>query len=536
MRALRIAVAASSLGLAAIVLFHSLTLSYVVDVRTIALIGELAAHDSLGSAYTRSLVYSAIVALASVSVGFWLAACSSTLSPADRTAKLLILLLLPVTIGDLAIAATLRAVYSASPMLVTALGPRPPLLLWPLAVAIKVCTLGSMCWYVSWLTLSSTPRTVTHFARVGGLSFGELASDAMWPVVRPLIGVLLLLCFVLASQEHTVLDLVFKSSAGTSTELAGNALERLYYGNLNALAQPAANDLALQQGAAYLLLVLVSSPLVIWIGLAALSMQVRSARDRWKTAPGHKSTRIAVFVAALMVLLPMALGVALLQPEWNWEVWDVVLPALGASLVAGVAAAVVAVGVGAAWRIAFKSLADPLSVKGRLALHALLVLPAIPSLCVLLEAFGWVSRFAGSPMATWQVAWLLGQIAVAFPVLSVFLVWIHAAVPSAELQLHVRSGATFGEVISLSFLRRFMAEYALVAVFSVSLVWNEPSLARVLSDVVPSFSSLLTRRLSGRAVDYGEAGTLVLVSAIFAGTLLVLWSRVAAARLPEEGS
>lgn len=61
------------------------------------------------------------------------------------------------------------------------------------------------------------------------------------------------------------------------------------------------------------------------------------------------------------------------------------------------------------------------------------------------------------------------------------------------------------ETISVSFLKRFKAEYLLFFILGFSFILNEAIINSLFSDYIPSFVSSMKMLITGRGADYEKA-------------------------------
>jgi ABC-type tungstate transport system substrate-binding protein len=147
----------------------------------------------------------------------------------------------------------------------------------------------------------------------------------------------------------------------------------------------------------------------------------------------------------------------------------------------------------------------------------------IPPIIVLISGFKWMGLIGYNSEIIIYAIWILGHTILTLPILGSFVLSNHFRVSNNELDYLKVFKLNNSELIRLSFLKRFKAEYLLLFIIGYSFIWNEAILNNLFSDYIPSFTSGLKMLITGRAADYSSAFGYLLVSIILAVTAVLIW-------------
>lgn len=478
----------------------------------------------------RSLIVASVSSLASVLTGFALSIAMRNISVGTHGGTLMAILTLPVVVGDLVIGFAFKAITMDREVFQLVFADRPQWAVLTAIIVMQVWQYGLLCGYLFWLRVVSIEQPVADFAKISGLTLIEWVRDVLWPRCRELAMVLLLITFFAAAHEYAKSWLVFKVSPGTRTSLTSHALWELYQQRLPvnpAFAQATALQACLMVGGAILLCAIIIMGVLYTSEHALVRGMNAKARCRerhcWEGAPVEGSAWYAtcwLVAAAAMTLVPLLSPPARFAFSLSIE-WTSVIKAASGSAVAGAFALLVAFVFGVVARVSSPSgfaRFTPLAVCVSM---ALLALRSIPPLAFILSGYHLFAYLHGSRIGS-MVSWLIGHALLALPLLGVFTIWLHTRVSQNELEFQEGAGVSIAGIANRSFVSRFPLDYAFLFLFAWSLVWNESTLNRVVSDTVPTFVDLLSRQLSVRA-DFSRSTTLCLVSVLLGLAAISLW-------------
>jgi hypothetical protein len=359
------------------------------------------------------------------------------------------------------------------------------------------------------------------FAEAEGRSFEELLRDVLWPQCRSLTTLIVLFYCGQTFQEYAKLQIVFRPSQSTKTELISHYLARYLETYLPANARAAITD-TLAIG------VLVGFVGVIgaYVTSAAVRRSLSMISDcfvagprtsrRWDsvTRDDVEGKGLVLFLYSCIVLAPFG-GLATIR----WLVdRNLLVFALRAAIAALLCCMVVAgisfycaAGLRLAWPDRFTAKSHDIAVLAALALCEYF----IPAICISLLAFYWLPIFAPSVpgSVTTVIAWFSGEFLWAFPLLTIFLVQTNSRIKGSELSYLHLYRATSTEIVRDSFWKRMTGEYVLLFSFAFSIILTESTLNSITSSWstrTPAIATALLHLLEGRAGSYGAAASLCL--------------------------
>lgn len=518
------------LGLVLFYLFPLLTALFSKDTYT-RFLGFILYNNQGGVAFARTLVFAATVSTLEVLLGFGGALIVRRVQVFTTTGRSLSLLLIPVLLGNLSIAFLLKIQLMNSSWFERGVASRSFVSVWGTLLLIELWQFGTLFLYLFWLRLQRLPQNALDFTRVARLKSAEIVRDVLWPHCRNLAGLLVLIGFLFACQEFAKTELIFKPSLGTDTELANHWLEREYYRDLNTYGANFARNATFKNSAGLIVASLVVVASTILLLLAAITIVVRWApivSGQFTRRQGIKfknsiGPQVLAWLIIVFAALPLAGALRYLRPGAVSDLSEIahaLLLAFGGALIAST----IAIVFGVAARIGGPRLLQKFDHKSLRVFIALFLLQAVPIMSLALCGYEWISRL--SQYSTWQqvAVWLVGQSVFSLPLLGGFVLWMHFQVNTRELEFQEASQLSLREMTLWTFLKRFSLEYILVFIFAFSFIWNEDTLNRIMSDVIPSLVHRLGTRVTGRGTSYSEAATLVTFSVALSVLMVLVWN------------
>lgn len=515
---------------ALVVIFLFPLLSYLGDYESYSrLFRYLWLNERGGHAFSRTLFFATAASILEVLLAFVGALALRRLEVFTKLGRALSLMLVPALMGSLSVAFFFKVQLMNSQWFEETIASRSFIPVWGTLLLIEFWQHGLLFLYLLWLRLQSVPKNSIDFAHASQLTSGEIIRDVYWPHCRNLVGLLLLVGFLFACQEYSKSAILFKPSIGTQTELANHWLERNYNLDLNTYKASVARDNAYKNSAALVMVILLTVAGLVWLLLLLTSIAVRIAPFIRSNKTTFQSMKISLgaalygCLALSFTLLPLILAVRYLRPGYVSEfseLWHAALLTLTASLLAFMIAGSTAI----AARIAAPTLLQEFNGKSLWVFIILYLLQAVPAICLGLCGYDWIALLGHSSPVKHVAVWLIAQSILVLPMLGGFLLWIHFRVSNRELEYQQIARLSLGEVTLWTFFKRFKLEYLLVVIFAFSFIWNEDTINRIMSDVIPSIVDRLGARITGRGASYSEAATLSLFSLSITLLMVIIWN------------
>lgn len=386
---------------------------------------------------------------------------------------------------------------------------------------------GLLILYTLTLIADTIPRSVTLYARGLGLTLREWIRDVLWPMARPAGILLCLFVFIAAEHEYIATFLSLRPSPGTGTELVSHWMNRVYTTLVLSTNASTALDLLSASGIVLLAASLAVGAItvglllgIIRIGTSSLGLHIRRERRKSATRSPLGSSVIGI-LAVIFAMVPIILATSFLPPTFPS---DLTLATFTAPLIFIVAFFGTVLG----WIIAVTArlmlgnrTIDTASVVRILLL--LLSPVVVPPFLVGISSFSWWSITNGSSQYGLMTLWGISQLALVTPLIASFLFATFLSVSNSELHYQRWIGASLQEIASNSFTKRFVPQLLFSLLFSFLQVWNEAAVNGVFENIVPSFSTLINRTLSGRAESIANASGYAYFGTALAIGLAMLW-------------
>jgi hypothetical protein len=423
----------------------------------------------------------------------------------------------PALIGSVAWGFTWKLLLVEN-ILTFRLADRPFVTTWTVLSVIQIWQFLPAFAFLFWLRLQAIEARYLDFGRIEGLTFGEVIRDIHWPHCRDFAGLLSLFSLAQGFVEYSKFVLIVRSSEGTKTELISHRIER-FFSYLVPADPVGALKAILAIAGAVCLVGIVAALCVIGVVQRSGDQLTKSFLARWPSLPigaGRAWPRLLTSLTTLAILAP--LGTTAVEGFRVGTVdWLRIALSASMSLVGATLGFIVSWGFAFSSRLAWPDQLARLGSESRILLAVALGIYFFPPLALSLCSFYWLTyaRIQLGSGGSVILGWLLGQTILVFPLLGVFLVHLHFAIPAKELESQLFYRARAREIALYSFISRFKLDYLVVLVFGFAFVFSESSLNSVTSGWsrwVPSMAIELLQRVDGRASSYKEAASLILIS------------------------
>lgn len=403
---------------------------------------------------------------------------------------------------------------------------------------ILLWRIGTVAAYTLVLIVADAPENVLTYARSLRLRFREWFRDIVWPLTRPASILLSIFVFIAAEHEYLPTFLALKPSPGTGTELLSHWMNRIYTSGVVGSDVANAQDTVKAAGAIFVFISLAVAAITT-IALIAL-VQISTSSGGGRNPGGGKS--VATFgppasrsvlglaavalLLAIFALMPIGSAVRFLVPTFPAGSGAL----LGSTVPLVVFAAILATLVSMVTAFIARLMISVTVIKTRTVILVMTILLsplAVPPFLIALSSFDWWSHTGGGVWGL-RALWLLAQIVLVLPVVSAFLFAVFLGVSNEELQYQRSIRATTPEVFLNSFAGRFAGQALFGMIFAGLQIWNEDAASPVFDNVVPSFASLISRTLSGRAESISAASGYALVGIAVAVALIAIWLSIVA--------
>jgi hypothetical protein len=148
----------------------------------------------------------------------------------------------------------------------------------------------------------------------------------------------------------------------------------------------------------------------------------------------------------------------------------------------------------------------------------------VPPFLVGLCGFAWWSAVGAADHVVLICLWGFSQLMLVTPLIASFLFASFLGVSDHEIGYQRSIGANSAEIATNSFVLRYFPQLAFSFVFAFLQIWNEDAINSVFESVIPTFSTLIGRTLSGRSESIEFASGYAYFGIIVAVALSVLWS------------
>lgn len=475
-------------------------------------------QDGLNEAWTRSIIFSLSSAVLNVLLAMALAIGLQGVAFFSTQGKLLSWLLIPVLLGNVSVAFVGKLLFATHPIF-----HESAFIKFVILLGIQFWQFGLLYTYLFWLVLQNIPQKTWEYAAVARLSYGEKFKDIILPAFRNLAMLLFILNFIFSFYEEAKIQFIFKASRGTHTEMISQWLQR-HYQTLSLLNVQVSIKSTLQVSSLVLLIALAC--ILITTFLFQIAFRQTIVRRYPMTIFFHKNiAKIYAVLLLLIVVFPLCLVFLQTFQGLITELTHLFLP-LAFTALAALLATVVAIVLGILLRVGWQKMLASFNNRSLVFFVFLFFLQLLPPIALLITGFQWLRYIGYQNSFALYVVWLLGHIILVLPLLSSFLTVTHFRVSNKELMYLQVHQISLWEIVKVSFLQRFVADYLLTFLIAFSMIWNEAIINNLFSDFIPSFVNEMKMSVVGRGADYAKGMTYLLVSVIIAFMALWVWKSI----------
>ncbi len=483
--------------------------------------------DDYGQSLLRTLLFAMSSTLIVIVVSFL---GGHVLGRLDRKSDLLVgsLLLLPFLLGTVSTSFLFKLLIMDTGLMNFAF--EHSIVIFLILGLMQFWQFGTLFMYIFWINNLGMSSQVKNYASYYKFTTWEKLKNIAIPYHRNLVILLSIFFFVSNIYENIKLQIIFRASKGTSSEMIAGTLYQSYMSDSKISSDFASGVLFSQTVLFYLPLFILCAFLIYltasrMMGGLSKSKLMLPASFQIGNQGKQKISRIVLYLMVGMIVLPIV-GAMSSEPIRFGGV-DYLFQTIGLSMSASIVLLVIfslplAYVLRVLWRQFFAEIND----KSLWVFLSLFLLFLVPPLTLMLFGFEWSSIFQTHSRLSTRLMWILGQCINTLPIIASFLFVIHFTVSNRELDYLSIMRVNFDELVRWSFLRRFRVEYLMTLLFAFSIIWNEGTFNKVYSDRIPSYVSEILRTVNSRNADYGQ-GMLYFLFSMGLGLLCIgLWNYI----------
>lgn len=472
----------------------------------------------------RTLSFSILSTLGIIAVSFFLGYILKNI----KHKKLLLwgsLLLLPFLLGSVSTSFLFKVLFLHSNILNLAFN--NALILFFILGVIQFWQFGTLFTYIFWLNNLSIRETLKEYTDFYNFTSWEKIKHIFLPHQRNLVILLSIFCFVSNLYEVTKLQIIFRASKGTNSELISTTLYNAYLSNSRISPDFAINTLFSQVTIFYLPLFLISTLLLYIFISRAISFIIRpNTYFSFVNIRNTVKNRISV-CSLIFLIITILLPILIIIIKQGLQVHNLsyLAKTVYLSLLASLILIIVFIlPLSYYLRVKHKHKFYEINDSSLWIFILFFLLFLIPPLALMLFGFEWNNILGVKGAFSTNVIWVLGQCINSLPIIGSFIFVVHFIVRNKELYYLETMNANFLEIVHWSFLKRFRLEYFMTFLFSFSIIWNEGTFNKIYSDVIPSYVSEILRTVNSRNADYSQ-GMMFFLFSLFLGVIcIILWN------------
>jgi len=488
-----------------------------------------AGTDQLAPALQRTVIFGLASSLVLTLFGFIGALVLRHVPSFSRTGKNLGVLILPVALGNISIAFIVKLLLGDSPVF-SSIATGGVLYKLAFLALLQIWQFGFLFVYLFWLNFQTIPAKWIEYAVANKFSLLQAIKDIYIPYSKNLLLLLANIGFVFSLFEESKIQYLFKASRGTNSELVTNWLARNYQSSL--LVNPGFAENSVFNAAGVVTLTAVMALAIVFVSIntgfsvvARLESYPLQSLFRFRKEPTWFGRRLCLgwaFLLIAVIVVPVAVCLTHIGLSFSTALLKLVFP-LAMSLIATVTVSLAAILFGISSRLGWKNLLNSFSNRSLLFFLAMFLLMLAPPLIILVSGFKWMGLVGYRSEWLIYAIWIIGHTILTLPVLGSFVLFNHFRVSVNELDYLQVFKLKNRELIRLSFLSRFKAEYLFLVIIAFSFIWNEAILNNLFSDYIPSFAAGLKMLITGRGADYTQAFGYLFVSIMLAMAAVLVW-------------
>lgn len=430
------------------------------------------------------------------------------------------LLIIPIMLGNVSIAFIGKVIFSGS-----AFFQQDSFSKFVGLTVIQFWQYGTLFVYLFWLNMQNIPTSTLNYAHAVKMSFGEKLKDLLLPACRNLAILLFILNFILSVYEDAKIQIIFKSSVGTHTELISQWLNRTYQSN-SLISSLFANEKAIHYSITILFLALTLTIISAFIFSVTYNKTIQQ-NTPFKTTKSKYVSQVVPLILIAFIFLPLLYTIFSTVRNFRFDFLYLITPFIFTFL-ATVLAVLFSVLLGITLRLGWKKTLSSFNNRSLAFFILLFILQLIPPIVIYLTGFQWLKLTGYQSLWNLQLVWVAGHIILVLPLIISFVSVFHFRTSNNELSYMEAHNFSLKQIFKDSFLRRYRAEYLFTFLIGFSLIWNESVINNLLSDFIPSFVSEMKMNIEGRATNYAKGMNYLFVALGIALTAVWIWRVIVA--------
>lgn len=476
--------------------------------------------DSMREPLIRSLLYAISTSLFATSFALLISLLLKSMSLYSKAALLLSCLLLPVIAGTISSAFIWKIVLGDHPFFF-----HSPAIKLITTSLIHFWQYGSLFVYIFWLNEQVIAEPRQKYSSILRTSSFERIRDFVLPAQKNLFILLYIVGFITFFYDDTAMELIFKGSRGTHTEMIGQWLLRTYHSK--SMISP---SYGFSNISGYSFVVFI----IAFLGICLLGLVVTKVFDALtlfyqplKLIPefGRKTAYLVLAILLIIILLPVLITVLSYVSSISIDLRMFLFP-LFMTLIASIFATVTAIEFAIGCRLVFKKWLNSLNSRSLLGITVLLLLLLAPPIVMLLCGFQWMQIVGYTNPSYVYVVWVLSHVVLSFPLLAAFAVAMHFRRNNKMIDYSGVINSGIWEKKRDIFYKTFRADYLLILLLAFCSIWNESTINNVLSDLVPSFASEINKTISGKSEDFTVGVQYLLVALSLSIVSILVWNSI----------
>lgn len=447
------------------------------------------------------------------------------------------LLILPFLLGSVSTSFLFKILLFDTSVLAQAFN--NSFLLFGILTLIQFWQFGTLFTYIFWLNNLNIDERIIDYSNYYKFNTLEKIKNIFLPYHRNLIILLSVFFFVSNIYETVKLQIIFKASKGTNSELLSQTLYNSYLSDSKISPDFAAEILFSQTTLFYLpifILAVILLYLVLNRFIKIYSRTKYSIPNVFSFQEKYKD-KIALFVLYCItasVLFPIVYaflihGIKISNVKY-------LMTTLGLSFLASfILISLITLPFSYYLRINKKNIFNNINNKSIWVFIILFLLFLVPPLTLMLFGFEWSNILGIRGTLSTNIFWLVGQCVSALPIVASFVFVIHFFTKNKEIEYLNIMNVNFSEIIKWSFFKKYKIEYLMTFLFAFSIIWNEGTFNRVYSDRIPSYVSEILRTVNSRNADY-EKGMMYFLFSVLLGFVCIIFWNVIITRFSKANS
>lgn len=469
-------------------------------------------------AFKRSIIFGLCSTFLNIIFSLFIAISISNITLNSKKGRLITFLIVPIMLGNVSIAFIGKIMFSDS-----AFFQQGSLIKFGTLTLIQFWQYGTLYIYLFWLNIQNIPKTSLNYAFATKMTFGERVKDLILPSCRNLSILLVILNFILSVYEDAKIQIIFKSSVGTHSEMISQWLNRTYQTNslINAIF---ANERTIQYSTTILFVALILTIIFTLVFSRVFNRFIRlNTALKIPTANFlHKS--LPYFLLAF-VFLPLIYTIYSTLKNFRFDFYHLLIPFLF-TFVTTLLALIFSIILGITLRLGWKQALSSFNNRSLFFFVLLFILQLVPPIIIYITGFQWLKVIGYQDVTYLQFIWVIGHVILILPLIISFVSVFHFRTSNNEINYLESHKFSLPQILIDSFFRRYKAEYLFTFLIGFSLIWNESIINNLLSDFIPSFVSEMKMNIEGRASDYAKGMNYLFVGLGIALVAMWIWQLI----------